>query len=211
MRKLILATLALSLILALTACGSSTASAGSTSLPLEGQLLIGTLKLEDTDLAVTSAQAADLLPLWEALQSLSTSSITAAQEVDAVIAQIKTTMSAAQLARISAMKLTQDDLDSAAAEAGSSADATGTAMTGTVSVSTGQSGSGSGAPAGGDIGSGMPPSGSSDVAALTGAAPSSSTQATGTQTVTGPSSAASNQVPAALLVSLIDLLQKKTG
>jgi hypothetical protein len=209
MKKLIHATLALTLILALTACGSSAAASratdGATSLSLEGQLLVGTLKLEDTDLAVTSTQAAELLPLWEALRSLAASNIAASQEVDAVIDQIKSTMSPEQIAGITAMNLTRDDLAAAQAQADSTS--TPSSSTGTANASSVQP------QAGGAPGGGNPPAdmGGGDPAALVGAGSGSLTQASTTQTVTSQSIGTSNQIPTALISSLIDLLQRKTG
>ena len=75
-----------------------------------GQLALGTLKLEDGELAVNEDQAAELLPLWQALQSLSNSQTTAQAELDAVLKQIQGTMSAEQVAAIAEMQLTEDSL-----------------------------------------------------------------------------------------------------
>jgi len=208
MKKLTLATLALTLVLVLTACGS-TAAAGSqstsaTGLSLEGRLLLGTLKLEDTDLAVTSTQAAELLPLWEALLSLTNSSIAASLEVDAVINQIKSTMSPEQIASITAMNLTQDDLVAAQAQVSDTSNASNSASTASSTSVQPQAIDGAGAPAGGVPGGGNPP-------ALVGAGSGSLTQASTTRTVTSQSTGTSNQIPPALISSLIDLLQKKIG
>lgn len=75
-----------------------------------GQLALGTLKLDEGDLAVTEEQASELLPLWQALQGLSSSDTTAQVELDAVIKQIQQSMTAQQVAAIAAMRLTGDSL-----------------------------------------------------------------------------------------------------
>jgi len=78
-----------------------------------GQLALGTLQLEDGELAVSEEQATTLLPLWQALQSLSNSETTAQVELDAVVKQIQGSMTAEQVATIAGMKLTADDLTAA--------------------------------------------------------------------------------------------------
>jgi hypothetical protein len=75
----------------------------------QSMLLVGTLKLEGTDLAVTPEQAAELLPLWKAVKSLGSSDTTAQEEIDALYVQIKETMTAEQLAAIDAMTFTRED------------------------------------------------------------------------------------------------------
>jgi len=80
------------------------------ALSVQGQLALGTVQLEETDLAVTEAQAAELLPLWQALQSLINSDTTAQMELDAVVKQIGNTMTDEQIATIGAMELTTDSL-----------------------------------------------------------------------------------------------------
>jgi len=69
------------------------------------QLMLGTLKLEETGQAVTPEQAAKLVPLWRALQGL-----TAQVEIEAVLKQIEEAMTDEQLISIANMRLTHDDL-----------------------------------------------------------------------------------------------------
>jgi hypothetical protein len=139
--------LLLALILLLTSCISSastqtTANTQATSapsdnldtnatdaVPAELQLLLGTFKLEGSDLAVTTAQAATLLPLWQQLQNLSQSSSPAAgqgitattvpttsstsdtqSQVDGLVQQIQAGMTTDQIQAINAMQFTQDSI-----------------------------------------------------------------------------------------------------
>jgi len=76
------------------------------ALDASSQLMLGTLKLEETANAVTSEQAKTLLPLWQALRG----GVTAQAEMNAVLKQIEGTMTQEQLAAIAAMQLTQEDL-----------------------------------------------------------------------------------------------------
>jgi hypothetical protein len=80
------------------------------ALGIQGQLALGTVQLDETDLAVDEAQAAELLPLWQALQSLGNSDTAATAESDAVVNQIQDTMTAEQIQAIAAMALTTDSL-----------------------------------------------------------------------------------------------------
>lgn len=122
MKKVIFLGVIVGLTLILVACGSGSANATANSaitmlnadypdaLPVQTQLTLGTLKLEDTDLAVDSEQAAELLTLWKAVLSLSTSDITAEGEIEAIVNQILETMSSDQLDAIAAMALTQESI-----------------------------------------------------------------------------------------------------
>lgn len=195
------------LILGLTACGltqNSTSSAtATTELTLEEQLLVGTFKLESTSLAVSSSQADQLMPLWETLQSLASSGTAASQEIDAVVGQIESTMSAEQISSITAMNLTQQDLSVAVVDAG-------TTLTSSSSVNDNNANQvqlqavGS-VPAAGDQGDGNPPADMNN--GMTGA--SGQPQSGTTQTVSTQSATTTDQVPLALINALVELLKKK--
>ena len=105
------------LAVALSACGSnqadSAAPASEATIPAQAaenialspsmQLSVGTVMLEDTALAVTQAQAQELLPLWQMLRALQESSTASQMEVEAVLGQIQEAMTPAQLAVIEEM------------------------------------------------------------------------------------------------------------
>ena len=76
------------------------------ALNVSTQLVLGTIRLEETESAVTPEQAAALLPLWQALRG----GVTAQAEVNAVLKQVEGTMTEEQLAAIAAMQLTQEDM-----------------------------------------------------------------------------------------------------
>jgi hypothetical protein len=80
------------------------------ALSIQGQLAAGTLMLEETNLAIDETLATELLPLWQAMQSLSNSDTTAAVEIVAVLNQIQDTMTMEQVAAIAEMMLTEDSL-----------------------------------------------------------------------------------------------------
>ena len=120
MKKVKFLGVIVSLTLILAACSGTSGAANNAAtvlnedypdaLPIQTQLTLGTLKLEETSLAVDSEQAAELLTLWQALVSLSTSDITAEGEIEAIVNQILETMSSAQLETIAGMELTQEDI-----------------------------------------------------------------------------------------------------
>lgn len=88
------------------------------ALSVRNQLALGTLRLEGTAEAVTSAQAATLLPLWQALKTLASSSTSATEEVTAVQNQISTAMTPAQITAITGLKLTNAMLQAYYVEVG---------------------------------------------------------------------------------------------
>ena len=109
------------LILALTACSSGTSSTqevnssestdtSSIDLPLASKLVIGSFKLEGTDNAITAEQAAQLLPLWQVYEQLSTSDTAAQEEITALAEQIQESMTSEQMAAINALNLTPQDV-----------------------------------------------------------------------------------------------------
>jgi hypothetical protein len=106
---------------ATTTSGASQPGQGTdanTALLPAAKLAIGTIKLEGTDQAVTTEQAAELLTLWQAYQSLSRSDTTAAVELEALVSQIEKAMTSEQTTAIDAMNLTQQSTMEALQSAG---------------------------------------------------------------------------------------------
>jgi hypothetical protein len=219
MKKVVFALTILAILAVSAACTKTSSATGATgntaALSTEAELLAGTFKLEDTDLAVTSDQAKQLLPLWQTLQALSTSNTAATEEVSAVVDQIKSTMTAEQVTRITAMKLTQQDLMSIMGQAGVSpngASTTATPMALSGLPSDGGTRGGTGAQGGGGAPSGGPggappaggdfPPGGGDQGFAGGPGGASSTPQAGKPNM-------GNQVPPPLLNAMIELLQKK--
>jgi len=162
MKNKIVLPLLLIPILLLSACGSaatqtstrpgSNNAQGNTSqqeLPLSEKLAIGTLKLEGTANAVTTKQAADLLPLWQGYNSLLASDTAAQEGKDALAQQIQEAMTSDQIKAIDNLNLTQRDIFASMQELGittsSQVNANGTAQP-----------SGEGFPGGGGFGGGVP-------------------------------------------------------
>ena len=80
------------------------------ALSIQGQLAAGTLLLEETELVVDEAMAAELLPLWRAAQSLINSDTAAVLEIEAVYNQIQDSMTPDQISTIAEMELTEETL-----------------------------------------------------------------------------------------------------
>jgi hypothetical protein len=230
MKKILLFLTAFALLFALVACSKTasqtTQSGSSASLSTAAELLVGTIKLEGTDQAVTSDQAKQLLPLWQMLQSLSTSSTAATEEINAVVDQIKSLMTSDQMDKITAMNLTQQDVMTLMSQNGPTANGTevstpmalnglpdsGSAPSGGMpsggGAPSGGMPSGGSAPSGGNMPSGVVPpsggvtSGGGDAGAAGGPGMSTTPQAV-------RSNGMADQVPAPLLNELIQLLQEK--
>ncbi len=90
--------------------GTLNQSYAENALPIETQLIVGTINLEETDLAVDAEMAEELLPLWKMYKSLIESDIAAQEEVTALIDQIQDAMTAEQIEAIAAMELTREDM-----------------------------------------------------------------------------------------------------
>ncbi len=129
MKKTAIVLSSFALVLLLAACGANAEEGGAAelsglnenyadALPVSTQLALGSLQLEDTDLVIDEAQAADLVPLWQAFQTLSQSDKTADAEVTAVLAQIQETMTGEQIEVIATMALTAEDATAWMQEAG---------------------------------------------------------------------------------------------
>jgi hypothetical protein len=107
------------LVLTLSACGASDTpqsasgqpnASADLELPLTSKLVIGSFNLEDTDLAITSEQAIELLPLWSVYKVMSVSDTAAQEEIDALVEQIQESMTPEQMTAINEMNLTQQDV-----------------------------------------------------------------------------------------------------
>jgi hypothetical protein len=83
---------------------------GEQAVPVQMQLILGTLKLETTNLAVDADQASELVPLWKALRSLSNSDTAAEAEIEALINQIQDAMTTEQIEAIAALEFAQEDM-----------------------------------------------------------------------------------------------------
>jgi hypothetical protein len=88
------------------------------ALSVRNQLLLGTLRLEGGETAVNPEQAKELLVLWQAFNTLSSSGTAAPEETEAVQNQIIEAMTPAQIQAIAAMQLTNADLQTFYVEAG---------------------------------------------------------------------------------------------
>jgi hypothetical protein len=108
------------------------------ALPIRNQLLLGTLRLNDSAQPLSAAQAAALLPLWQGIRGTMNSGAAAQAETDALLKQIESSLTAEQLAAIRGWKLTQADLQEWARSQGIAV-GTGNAAGGS---GTGQPGSG---------------------------------------------------------------------
>jgi hypothetical protein len=219
MKKIVFGATILAIISVLVACSKASTTSGSsdtsTTLSPQAELLVGTFKLENTSEVITAEQAKSLLPLWRTLQALTSSSTAATEEVNAVVDQITSIMTTAQMDKITAMKLTRQDMMSIMSQAGVSAN--GASTTATPMALNGLPGGGgqgdnsargnTGAPGGGGMPAGGPPSGgggmpAGDVPGMGG----------GPMDASGTPQAPrvdTNQVPPPLLNALIELLQKK--
>ena len=155
--------------LTLAACGGQTdttnnpdtgiqADPNTRELPLSTKLAIGTLKLEGTEYAIASDQAADLLPLWQVLKSLSSSDSAAPEEVTAVTEQIQETMTAEQLQAIEKMAITSEDMFATMQELGL-VNAPQVNASGTPQPGSGFAGGQGQGPGGGFVPGGAPPGG----------------------------------------------------
>jgi hypothetical protein len=112
---LILGALILSACSGLQLAGSSTSQ---TSVPTtESQsststLSLAILELESTDLAITSAQAKNLLFLWKGVKALGSDKSAATVEKSALYEQIQEAMTAEQIQAIAEMEFTSDEVSS---------------------------------------------------------------------------------------------------
>lgn len=85
---------------------------------LRSQLAYGLLKLDGSANAITPDQARTLIPLWQAMLTLSGDDTTASEELTAVQDQIIQALSPAQISAVVAMKITNTELNNYYAQFG---------------------------------------------------------------------------------------------
>jgi len=78
---------------------------------IRSQLAYGIIKLADTPNAVTPEQAKSLIPLWQAVISLSGDDTTASEELTAVQDQLTVMLNETQLQSIAEMQITNAELN----------------------------------------------------------------------------------------------------
>ena len=225
MKKAPLLTILFTTLFVLTACGSGSAStnsvgggtastngfrsgAASTPLNVESKLALGTIKLEGTKQAIDPKMAASLIPLWQLLFQLKSSSSSAPQEVTAVVDQIKATMTPVQVSTINSMTLTQADIFTAFQQANGSSGTTGTGTSGSTGGNRGGGFAfGGGVPGGGGPGGGGIPGGVR-AGGAGGGSSTSTTQATAL-TAAQVAQTRENAISTLLINQVIKLLQTK--
>jgi len=79
-------------------------------MPQSLQLALGIFALEDTSHPIAPEQAAELLTLWKAARSLNQSETVAAEELQAVVRQIRDIMTPEQLELVISMDLSFEDM-----------------------------------------------------------------------------------------------------
>jgi hypothetical protein len=204
----ILGTLIVIASILLSACSSAATAtvASSQSLDLAPELAVGILKLEDTDQAVTSAQASDLLTYWQAYQALSGEETTAQAELEALVQQIKGVLSDEQWQAIQAMQLTSQSVNEMTQSL--TAEYASVTITDAQSASTtGQSSTGMpGDMPGGGPGGSMP---SDDMSILMGNGMDMNAQSTPSAAAQAQSSVQNLQVTPVLLNALIALMESR--
>jgi hypothetical protein len=160
-KKILFLLSALILIFSLTACSaiqlpwaSSTQTVSLTnfaSQPVKNKLAVGMLQLEGSDLAITSAQAKELLPLWKAVKSLSKDSNTTSDEMTALYVQIEGVLTANQVQAIEKLDLSTADLTALVQKYEAQTSVSSSSATTTTSQSAQSAQGGPGGGPGGDI------------------------------------------------------------
>lgn len=87
-----------------------TADYAEDALSVAQQLALGSLLLEDADLAVDPEQALDLVPYWKLYRSLLGSDTTAPEELDSLLKEIQEIMTAEQVNYIASLQLNQETM-----------------------------------------------------------------------------------------------------
>ncbi|MFN8413896.1 MAG: hypothetical protein U0Z26_16060 [Anaerolineales bacterium] len=196
MNKKMFFTTLIFLALTLTACASASQTPGAATeeLPTQTKVTLGILKLEDTETAITTEQAKELLPMFHVLKDLNDSDTSAQEEIDGLVNQIQETLTQEQLQAIDTMSLSMRDVFSY-----TQGNANGSGGSSNASSANSGGGAAGGPP---DMGAGGPPD-------MSGMPPSSASGNTSSSTTTSAMPTISTSTPSALFDSVIELLQKK--
>lgn len=183
----------------------------------EEKLAVGTIKLDAAGKSIDRAEAGKLLPLWQLLHQLYSSSSPAPEEEAAVVDAIRSAMPPDQVAAIDSMQMSRGDLFTTFQQGQTSGSSSGTNGTGAARAQNFTGGNGSrrngaggqgfffGGPAGGFAGGGLRPG--SATGNGTGNAATTTTQ----QSINSAerAQAATNNLTNALINQVISLLQDK--
>jgi len=213
-KKTLFLLLAIILMISLTACSAiqlpwasaSTRTTQASSLtnfasqPVKNKLAVGLLKLEGSDLAITSAQAEELLPLLKAVKSLSTDSNTTSGEMAALYVQIEGVLTNSQLQAIEKLDLSASELTALEQKYEAQTVVSSSASTSTAKSSQVQGGAGG---PGGDVQGVSDPNLSGILGGAPVAAQSSATNSSSTSTSSKVSQANLNLLLADPVISLL--------
>ena len=223
--------ISLALLVILTACGSiaipglstqavatSQSSIDPTTAAIENNLAVGILRLEGSDLAVTSEQALALLPVWKCVRVMTADKSASSIEIAALYRQTRETLSAEQIQAIQQMSWTQAELNTLKQDLGvqgnqSASSSSSTAKSSLVSTS-GSIGGGPGGMPPVDMGGGPGGGLSAEINAVTSS--QSQTTSSTTSTTKSSSAASSTAVTQVNLNSMfaeavVSLLQQRAG
>ena len=173
------------------------------------QVAIGTIKLDETDNAVTVEQAAELLPLWQTLQILYNSDTAADQEIDSLITQIQETMTDDQTQAITSLNLTRQDMMSIMQSQGMAA---GGAPNGNPQGGGTSNNNGGGFGPGGGFAGGPPPDGGIPGGGQNFQGQGTRPQSTGSpDSNPRPTTVNPNRIPTPIVQAVIEYLKEKAG
>ncbi len=187
------------LTLMLTSCSSSATPTGTgpagnrtaVELPARTKLTLGIIKLEETGNAISTEQAAELLPMFYVLQDINGSGTAAQEEIDGLTAQILETLTDEQRQAMDSMSFSMQDVFAATQSSSGKSSTAGSSSTANI-------GGGMGGPP--DMGGGGMPGGG---------VPSGGISTTSANSNTTAKSVLDTSTPTDLFDAVISLLEKK--
>ncbi len=95
---------------AIAPADSALSTDGEDALPLKNLLMLGIIRLQDSDQAIMGEQSKEMLTLWQAYRAVTSTGDAATEETEALLKQIQEGLTPEQIATINDMHLTNDDL-----------------------------------------------------------------------------------------------------